>query len=85
VAVTDEQVSEALHMYGEEMSGMWGLLLPGGRERNWYPEATARAVIKACLILNLPMTGSGTITGEAWLALAERIEAIEGRLTEGGL
>jgi hypothetical protein len=81
MAITDEQVSEALHMHGEWDGGLWGLPIPGGG-RHWYSEAIARAVVKACLILGVTVTG--TITGEAWLALAERVEAIEQRLDRYG-
>lgn len=80
--ITDQQVSEALAENARHSGGLWGLSVPGGGW-HWYSEDLARTIVKACLILGVGVTG--TVTGEAWLIIAERLAAIEARLDAAGI
>ena len=80
--ITDEQVTLALQQFGDQSTpDTWSL----PSELGWVPYRTERArmIVKAYLILGVPI--DGTITAAALLALAERIEAIEARVYGYGI
>lgn len=74
MAVTDEQVTDALQQHCQAEGGGWSLPLPGNGWR-WYETDQARALVRACLILGIEVTGSPG--AEAWVAVAARLEALD--------
>ncbi len=75
VIPTDEEVQTALNTYGMQVeNGCWIFSSPQ------YPHTQhdAENIVRICLMLGLPVTDVGT--SEMFLALVNRIVALEARL-----
>lgn len=75
---TDEEVRQYLAQHGQlagpaayDTNAWWRISDAGPYHR----EEDALAIIRACLMLGVPVTD--TITSEMWLALVERVAQIE--------
>ncbi len=75
--ISEDDVTAALTEHAQRGGELYGLRVPGGG-LTWYTETTAREVVKACLLLGVPI--AGTITSAGWLAIAERLVALENRI-----
>ncbi len=77
MAITEQQVDDAIGALDRGPNGEYVLPIPNDGQM-WVDETTARAVVRACLVLDIPVTG--VVVGDAWPSVTVRIEAIEARL-----
>lgn len=74
---TDEEVLRALNENATKLeNGNWTF----GNPLYFHPEQSAKNIVRICLILGLPVSDIGT--SEMFLAMVNRIVAIESRLGE---
>lgn len=73
MTISEHDVTEALARRGRRKGDEW--VLPPGHA---YTEDQAKKIVRACLLLGIEVTG--TITSDAWLAIALRIADFESRL-----
>ncbi len=79
MAITEQQVDDAVGELDRGPNGEYILPLPNDGQ-TWVDEPTARAAVRACLVLGVPATGTIVNSGAAWASLTARIESIESRL-----
>lgn len=77
MTVTEQQIDDALQQFCMPESGGWSLPLPNDGWR-WYELGQARAMVRVCLVLGVPVTGTPGV--EAWAAVVARLEDVEQRL-----
>jgi len=82
--ISEEQVTEALDAAAElDADGRWRFARDPGWPPASYSDESARGIVRACLILGVPVTN--TMTGEAWCTAVSRIAEIEDRLDRYGV
>ncbi len=75
--ISEDDVTAALNEHAQRGGGLYGLRVSGGG-LVWHSEPNARKIVRACLTLGVPI--AGTLSAEAWLAIAERLVALENRI-----